>query len=342
MKMSTFAAALVCCLCFGFVASTADEVKPDPKFKDAPVTDVLKWAQDALGCGFVYDAAELNGEDGKPRRVTSETTAPKDDRSRRLLLFEVLRRCDLVAFEVEGLPGPTYQLVRGQDAARYAPFVEDERDLNKHYFAAVAIKAARTDIAKLAGEVRRVLSPQSGHVEIFEPTHTLIVSDFADRLVAALAVGRAADNAAVRDEDLVLQDFAPRNGQVKRYAQAMERLRAEGESWKMTLHETSNTLLISGRRDELSRVHQRLQKLDANAADPAYAEGTYTARLVYITADDAAKVLREMFTTELAAYSVQIGAYEKTRSVIFRGSKADFDRANATLKLIDIDPEKRK
>ncbi len=334
----SFAAALACCLGAGLLApAAADPAPAQPKFKDAPVIDILKWAQDSLGAGFIYEAADLNGEDGKPRRVTADTPAPADARAKRLLLFELLRRCELVAFEVEGLPGPTYQLVRGRDAARHAPFVEDERRLHHYYFAAFAVRLARADIARVSAELSRHLTAGVGHIEVFAPTHTMIICDFTDRLQAALAFARAADTAAMRDDDLVLQDFVPRNGRAKLYSLALERLRAPGEDWKLALHESSNVLLLSGKRDELARVAARLQKLDSNPASPAFVEDSFTARLVHIGTEDAARVLREMFAAEIAAFSVQIAPFEKTRSIVFRGSAADFDRAKATLKLIDVE-----
>lgn len=307
-------------------------------FNDAPVTEVLTWAQKDIGCGFVYEGQDLLAE-GKVRRVSAQNLGAKTKAEKTLALFELLKRADLVAFEIEGMPGPSYQLVRGAEAVRYATVTKSPREAQKYYFAALSIRLMRADPGMVAQAVRKVLTDGVGHVEVFAQTHTLIVSDFSSRLQAAWDVAQAADVPAERDDDLIIADLAPKTILAKRAAAALERLRARGEQWQATVNESSNVLLVSGRRDEVERVRDRFARLESRPADAAFAETVETFKVVGVSAEDAAKTLKAMFETELAAGSVQIGAFERQQKIVFRGSNHDAQRAREALKAIDIQPD---
>ena len=317
--------------------TSAQEAEP-LAFKDAPITDVLAWAQKDIGCGFIYEGADLMLE-GKPRRISSERLAPKSKAERTLALFEILRRAELVAFEVEGMPGPTYQLVRGNEAARYATVVKNMEEARKYYFAALSIKLMRADPAATADAVRRVLTERVGSVEVFAQTHTLIVSDFSSRLQAAYETAQAADVPAERDDDVIIADLAPTTTTAKRAAAALERLRGANEAWQATVNESSNLLLISGRRDEVKRVGERFKLFESKPADAAFAETVETFKVVNVSADEAARTLKAMFEAEIAGGSVQIGAFERQQKIVFRGGKHDAVRAKEALKAIDAEPD---
>lgn len=307
-------------------------------FKDAPITDVLAWARKDIGCGFIYEGADLMVE-GKVRRISCERLAPKTKAERTLVLFELLKRVELVAFEVEGMPGPTYQLVRGTEAARYATLVKSVQEAQKYYFAALAIKLMRADPASAAQAVRKVLTENVGYVEVFAQTHTLIVSDFSSRLAAAWETAQAADVPADRDDDLIIADFTPQTTTAKRAAAAMERLRSAGESWQVTINESSNVLLVSGRRDEARRVSERFARFESKPADPAFSETVETFKVVNVPAEEALRVLKSMFETDIAAGAVQIGAFERQKKIVFRGGRQDAQRAKEALKAIDAEPD---
>lgn len=307
-------------------------------FNDAPVTEVLAWAQKKIGCGFIYEGADLM-LDGKVRRISSERLTPKGKAEQTLALFELLRRAELVAFEVEGMPGPTYQLVRGAEAARYATVVKTVTEAKKYYFAALSIKLMRADPALTAQAVRRVLTENLGSIEVFEQTHTLIVSDFSSRLQAAWETAQAADVRAERDDDLVIADLAPKSTTAKRAAVAMERLRVKGEQWQATVNDNSNVLLISGRRDEVQRVSERFARYESRPADAAFVETVETMKVLNVPAEDAARTLKAMFEVEIAAGSVQIGAFERQQKIVFRGGSQDAQRAREALKAIDAEPD---
>jgi type II secretory pathway component GspD/PulD (secretin) len=336
MKLNLFliAAALLTCLTLQSSAQETEAVD----FKDAPITDVLTWAQKDIGCGFIYEGADLI-VDGKPRKITSERLTPKTKAEKTLALFELLKRAELVAFEVEGMPGPTYQLVKGAEAARYATVVKTMNEARKYYFAALSIKLMRADPAQAAEAVRRVLTEHVGSIEVFLPTHTLIVSDFSSRLQAAYETAQAADVPAEREDDLIIADLAPHTTTAKRAAAAMERLRSKGELWQVTVNESSNVLLISGRRDEVQRVSDRFARFESKPADAAYSESVETFKVVNVSAEDAARTLKSMFETEIAGGSVQIGAFEKQQKIVFRGGKQDALRAKEALKAIDAEPD---
>lgn len=317
-------------------AAAQNAPKPDSVFNDAPVSQVLLWAQQDLGCGFIYEA-ELLLRDGKPRRVSADATGLKKSGEKRLFLFEVLRRAGLVCFEVQGLPGPTYQLVEAAEAARLAPLARSREELGERYFATLAIKLERASVQRVAQDLRARLTEGVGSLEIFEPTHTLLVTDFTDRLHVCLDAALQADQPATRDDDLVIADYGPANGDARRYVAALERLRAEGETWKASLHEGSNLIVLSGLRLEVERAGARLKLLDSRPADPAFAETVQTRKLIHIPAEDAARTLRQLFEREVNAGSVQIGGYERSRTLVFRGSKADWNRALELLKALDVD-----
>lgn len=310
---------------------------PKPEFENAPVGDVLLWARKSLGVGFVYEGRDLNDPaTGQPRKVSSNGTAPTTRAERLVLLLELLRRAGLVAFELGGLPGPTYQLYTSEMAARLAPIVNSPDALEGVYFATLTIHLKRAQPADVAARIRERLSPGVGRVEVFEATGTLLVSDFADRLRAARDVAKSADEPAPRDEDLQVVHLAVKSGPAARHLAALERLRAVGESWKGALNEQANIVLVSGRRDELARVQERSGKLDNQPQAGAYAESTQTFKLIYVSAGEASRVLREMFQMQVESGSVQIGAFERTKSIVFRGSDFDATRARDTLRQIDV------
>jgi len=322
------------CLSLGSSAQEPEAVA----FKDAPITDVLTWAQKDIGCGFIYEGADLM-VDGKPRRISSERLTPKSKAEKTLALFELLKRAELVAFEVEGMPGPTYQLVRGAEATRYATVVKTLEEARKYYFAALSIKLMRADPAQAAEAVRRVLTEHVGTVEVFTQTHTLIVCDFSSRLQAAYETAQAADIPAEREDDLIIADLAPKTTTAKRASAAMERLRGAGENWQATVNESANLLLISGRRDEVQRVSERFARYESKPADAAYAETVETFKVVNVSADEAARTLKSMFESEIAGGSVQIGAFERQQKIVFRGGQHDALRAKEALKAIDAEPD---
>ncbi len=287
--------------------------------------------------GFIYEAADLL-EAGKPRKVTSASVKTENKAARTLVLFELLRRCELVAFEVEGLPGPTYQLVKGEEAARFATVVNTPSEARQFYFAALSIKLMRADPARVADALRSKLTAGVGQVEVFENTHTLVVCDFSDRLEAAFETAQAADVPAAREDDLVLADFVPVSCTAKKMGSALERLRARDETWQLTVNENSNLLLVSGRRDQVDRVQGRFSKLDGKPLDPAFSEEVQTFKVLFGSADDAAKTLRQMFAVEIETGTVQVGAYERAQKIVFRGSRFDATRAAEALKAVDVDP----
>ncbi|NUO16385.1 MAG: hypothetical protein HUU03_08080 [Planctomycetaceae bacterium] len=321
-------------------SQSAQENPPpqNPDFKDAPVSDVLKWAQAELGCGFIYEGQDLF-EGGKPLSISSASLKPGNKAERTLALFELLRRVGLVAFQVEGLPGPVYQIVKGPQAARFATVARTPQEAARYYFAALAIKLSRASPQAVATAMKEKLTPGVGSIEVFEATHTLVVCDFSDRLLAAHALAQAADTPALRDDDLVVADFVPRSLPAKRLSAAVERLRARGETWQSSVNEHSNLLLISGRRDEVARVSERMSRLDSKPQDPAFAETVETFKVSNGSAEEAARTLKQMFELEIASGSVQVGAFERARKIVFRGSRADVLRAQEALKQVDVAPD---
>ncbi|MBX3474819.1 MAG: hypothetical protein KF754_10580 [Planctomycetes bacterium] len=310
---------------------------PKPEFDNAPVGELLVWAQKALGVGFVYEGKDLlDPATGQSRKVTSKGTAPQTRAEKQVLMLELLRRAGLVAFELGGLPGPTYQLHTGESAARLAPMVEDPAALKGMYFGALSIRLKRALPLEVATRIRERLSPGVGRVEVFETTSAVIVTDFADRLIVAWEVANAADSPTERDEDLNLSHLPVRGVPAARHLAALERLRAPGESWKGAINEQANVVLLSGRRDELARVEERSRRLDNQPDAGAFVESTQTFKLIYISAAEATRVLREMFQVQIESGSVQIGAFDRTKSIVFRGSDFDATRARETLRTIDV------
>lgn len=310
---------------------------PRPEFDNAPVGDVLAWAQKSLGVGFMYEGKDLlDPATNQPRRITSKGARPQTRAEKLVLLLELLRKANLVAFEMGGIPGPTYQLLTGDAAARLAPIVADPAALKGMYFGALSIRLERAAPIDVAARIRERLSPGVGRAEVFEATGALIVTDFADRLLAAWEVAQAADTPTDRAEDLQVAHLAVKSGPASRHLAALERLRAIGESWKGAVNEQANVVLVSGRRDELARVQERSTQLESQPNAPLFTETTQTLKLVYISAGEAARVLREMFQSQVDAGSVQIGAFERTKSIVFRGSDFDATRARDTLKTIDV------
>lgn len=309
---------------------------PKPEFDNAPVTDVLNWAQKSLGVGFVYEGKDL-ADGGQPRRITSRGIDPQTREEKLVLLLELLRRAGLVAFEVGGLPGPTYHLHTGEAAARNAPVVDSLEKLKGAYFAALSIRVKRAQPADVAARIRDRLTPRIGGIEVFEATGALLVTDFADRLAAAWEIARLADERTERDEDPHVIDLPVRlTTPAARHLAALERLRGMGENWKGAINERTNVVLISGRRDECARVEKRSTELNEHPDAPAYAENTQTIKVIFLAGAEAARILREMFAPQIQAGSVQIGSQETPKCVIFKGSEFDALRAKETLSKIDV------
>jgi type II secretory pathway component GspD/PulD (secretin) len=317
--------------------SAAQEPENAPEFQDAPVTEVLAWAHRTLGVGFVYDGAVLRGPGGEgPRRVSANHSRPENRAESTLMLFELLRRCGLVAFEVEGMPGPTYQLYAADGAARAAPLLSHLDDLGGLLFAALAIRLERATAEALAPRIRTVMTPGVGSVQILETTQTLIVTDYADRLRAAWALALAADAPHERDDDRAVHDHAARSAPADKLAAALERIREPGETFRVAVNASANVVLISGTRAEVRRAGEALERLDAHPENPAFREETHTIKLIHLEPGAAARTLREMFQPQVAAGSVQIGVFERDRRVVFRGTGWDYERAAATLRRLDM------
>jgi len=341
MKPLAITLALLLMLAALIGPARAQEAQPKPEFENAPVTDVLLWAQKSIGCGFVYEGAVLNDPaTGQLRRVTARHAQPASKAEKTLLLFELLKRCKLVPFEVGGMPGPTYHLYTAEGAARNAVLFDDVLELDGLYFASLSIKLKRAAVLTVAQRIRARLTEGIGSVDVFEESHSLIVTDYVDRLLVAHEIAFDAEQPPQRDDDLVVQDFAVKNGVALRMAAAMERLRETGETWKATVNETANVLLISGRRDQVSTVIERLGLLDKHAASPAFTESTQTIKLIYLTPAEAVVTLRQLFEAQIAASSVQVAGFERDRKIVFRGSQFDFERARATITALDVKPEK--
>jgi hypothetical protein len=335
----TVFAALVLVLAIG--GTLADEGERPPEFDNAPVREVLTWAQDTLGVGFIYEAEVLlKPGTSEPRRVTASHVLPELHAERTKVLFELLREAGLVPFEVGGLPGPTYRLMDAGTAARNAPIVDSPAQLEGLYYAGLTIRLQRTSVQEVATRIRGRLSPRVGTVETFEITQSLIVTDFVDRLQAAWEVARTAELAAVRDDDMVVEDFVLRNTQADRAAAALERLRERDEGWRLAMHATANVLLISGRRDEVAMVAERARLLDLREARPEYAEDTRVIGVISADPGHVARTLREMFEAQVKAGSVQIGVFDRTRAIVFRGSRYDYERALETVRVLDVAPER--
>ncbi|MHC4840979.1 MAG: secretin N-terminal domain-containing protein [Planctomycetota bacterium] len=340
--MRTLLAAIVILLsAVAFQTSGSAQQPPlKPEFKDAPLTDVLLWAQQGIGCGFMYEAKDLlDPETQKVRRISASHIEPETKAQKTLLLLEILRKSGLVAFEVGGLPGPTYELVRGTDAATSAPVVTDISKLEGHYYAALTIRMHRASALEASERIKKVLTPGASHLEVIEDTHTLIVTDYTDRLSQAFEIAMALDLPTERADDAVISDFAPTNTVAARLATAVERLRAKGDEWKVTVNESANVVLISGRRDEVDTLVAYMKQIDAFPQKPEFEETTRSIKLFFVTAADAARTLREMFATQVAAGSIQIGAMESGRKLIFRGSAYDLERVKQNLKVIDVQPK---
>ncbi|MBZ0137481.1 MAG: hypothetical protein K8I27_14030 [Planctomycetes bacterium] len=325
----------------GFVP--AQEAEPKPVFENAPITEVLVWAQKSIGCGFIYEGEVLNDPaTGKVRRVTATHTEPASNPEKTLLLFELLRRASLVAFEVGGLPGPTYQLYSAAGAARNSVILQEPAELEGLYFASLSIRLRHAPVQTVAPRIREKLTAGLGSVEVFEDTHSMIVTDFVDRLYAAWEVAQTAEIPTERDDDLTVLDYVALNTPSARLVSALERLRERDESWKITLNEISNVLLVSGRRDEVDRVLSRAKLLDARKPNPAFEESTHTIKLIYIKPSEAVSTLRDLFQAQVAAESVQIGGFDRDRKVVFRGSEYDAQRARAAIQAIDVKQENEK
>ncbi|MBX3458930.1 MAG: hypothetical protein KF696_03055 [Planctomycetes bacterium] len=323
------------------VPATAQEAEPRPEFDNAPVTDVLMWAQKSVGCGFIYEAEVLRDGEGQLRKVTARHAQPKSTAEKTVLLFELLRRCGLVAFEVGGLPGPTYQLYHADGAMRAAPLV-DHPDKIKGLFGAISIRLFRASALEVAERIRPTLTKGIGSVQVFSDTHAVIITDWRDRLVVAHEIALAADKPAERADDLLVRDYSLRVVPSEKALAALERLREPGESWKAAAHETANVLLFSGKRAELDRVHERARMLDRHEERPEFAEVTRTIKLIHLTPAQGAGLMREMFAPGISAGSVQIGAFDRDRKLVFRGSEFDYRRAVDTLKVMDQPAEEKK
>lgn len=340
--MKTFFAAFIVLLAASTfqVSTSAQKAPAKPEFKDAPITNVLIWAQNSIGCGFMYDAKVLiDPSTEKVARITASHIQPETKAEKTLLLFELLRARGLVAFEIGGLPGPTYELIKGEDAARSAPVVTDINQLEGHYFAALTIRMHRASALEASKRMQRVLTPGASHIEVIENTHTLVVTDFVDRLLQAYEIALAVDIPTRRTSDAVIADFAPRNTVARKLAVAVERLRGKDQEWKVTVNENANVLLLSGRRDEVDALLTAMKQIDAFPQKPEYAETTRSIKLFYVTAADAARTLREMFAPQISTGSIQIGSMESGRKIIFRGSAYDLERVKENLKVIDVQPE---
>lgn len=332
-----------CLLILGVVLAgltPAQEAAPKPEFDNAPVTEVLLWAQKSIGCGFIYEGEVLNDPStNQLRRVTAKHVEPSTKPEKTLLLFELLKRAKLVAFEVGGMPGPTYHLYGAEGAARNSTILQEPSELEGMYFASLSIRLKHASVQSVAPRVREKLTQGIGTVEVFEDTHSMIVTDYVDRLLAAWEVAQTAEIPPQRDDDIIVQDYVVRHIPANRLAGALERLRENNEEWKSALNEVSNVLLISGRRDEVDEVVNRARLLDAREPNPAYEEATHTIKLIYLKPSEAVRTLRELFQSQVESGSVQIGAFERDRKVVFRGSKYEVQRAKAAVKVIDIKAE---
>ena len=332
-----------CLLLIGvvFVGFTpAQEAAPEPDFDNAPVTEVLLWAQKSIGCGFIYEGEILTDPGtNQIRRVTASHVEPDTKAEKTLLLFELLKRAKLVAFEVGGMPGPTYQLYGADGAARNSEILQDPAELKGSYFAALSIRLKHASVMTVAPRIREKLTVGVGSVEVFEETDSMIVTDYVDRLYVAWEIAQTAEVPTERDDDLVVRDYVATHMPTERLAGALERLRESNESWKSTLNEISNVLLISGRRDEVDEVIDRARLLDERKPNPAFEETTHTIKLIYVSPSEAVKTLRDMFQRQVSSGSVQIGGFDRDRKVVFRGSEYELSRAEAAIKAIDTKPE---
>jgi type II secretory pathway component GspD/PulD (secretin) len=333
------AAGILVAVVLGLSLTTGNaQQAPQPDFDNAPIEDVLSWAQQATGVGFIYEAEVLRRPGTtETRRITASHVMPDTGAERRLLMFELLRSAGLVAFEVGGLPGPTYRLFDATEAARHAPILDNPDEIGDLLFAGLTIRLRRASVQEVSARVRPRLSSGVGAVETFERTQTLIVTDFADRLRAAWDIAQAAEQGAIRDDDTIVRDFALQNTPADRATAALERLREPDEKWRVAVHDTSNVLLISGLRVEVEMVYERARLLDGNLRRPEFEEKTHTVNLLYTDPARVVRTLREMFERQIAAGSVQVGSFDRNRTVVFRGSEYDFERARQTIRLLDVD-----
>jgi len=340
MKKSIAAAAVAVVLLLVALSPSRAQDDPKPEFNDAPITEVLDWAHKSIGVGFIYEPEVLRSPGGEGlRRITARHTQPVTRAERTVLMFELLRAMGLVGFEVGGLPGPTYRLFDASQASRHAPILDRIEDTDGMLYAGLTIRLRRASVQEVSARIRPRLSRGVGAVESFETTQSLVVTDFVDRLQAAWEIVQAAELRALRDDDTVVRDFALRNTPAERAAAGLERLREKDEAWKVSVHETSNVLLISGLRADVERVHERLRLMDGNEARPEFAEKTHTHALLFTDPAPIVRTLRDMFAQQISAGSVQIGSFDRTRTIVFRGSQYDFERARETIKVLDVQRE---
>lgn len=306
-------------------------------FKDAEITEVIKFVADARDLIVVVDPQVK----GKVKVVSSKTL---NDEELYNLFLTVLDINGYTAIETNGV----LQVVPRKDARTAPSAVNPPKPYNAEFVTEV-IQLENIDAAKLIPILRPLVAQQS-HMAAYPNSNSIIISDLAANIERIRKIIEEIDDGAVERTEAIALRFAAADDVVQMITNLDKlgeaRKGAAQAKAKLVADRRTNTVVVTGDEVELERVRMLIKFLD----EPNHQDGN--SRVIYLEyakAVDVAtvlnKVVQNMSTVgnpggaaakPAGGKAAAIEADESTNALIITADKTLMDELESMVARLDI------
>ena len=329
--------ALVLGLLLAIVVSASAWAEPFTlNLQNAELRSLIQTVSKRTGRNFIVDP-RVNA------KITVVSSTPVNDRE----LYDVF----LSVLSVHG-----YAAVPQGDVTKIVPAVAAKQDAipsdesqSGSQLVTRVVTVQHVNSAQLV-PILRPLLPQEGHLAAYQPTNRLIVTDSASNIQRIIRIIERVDRPVESDVDVIRLEHASASEVVRILgqlaSQAQQGQNQTGGQARLAADTRTNSVLISGSREE----RLRMRGLIANLDTPLEREGnTRVVYLKYANAADMTEILRGVSEAEVAngeqsaqgggngnQDDVVIQADENTNALIMTGPPGRLDGLESVIRKLDI------
>jgi type II secretory pathway component GspD/PulD (secretin) len=308
-----------------------------PNFNNATVPEVMAWAARNAGVTWMGRGDQFLDEAGQPLRISSSGLTLLEPQDRLIFVYEMLKRVGLVAMPVAGMPVGTVAVVPTSEAAGVGNVATDIEELEGDWFGMLALEAWSISVEELEAIVRKYASKYAV-ISTIVPTKRVLVADFIDNLNGIWDAHILGQTHAQADSDIITETVASARHDPKTLAMALQRSVHSNQDCRVTLHESTGAIMVTGQRVDVETVLESFDILEEMPLLPGAARTLQLFTAKIIPADVLAQSARGAFAAELALGSVRIGEIMSRRMVMVEASEADWRRVEAWMNAVDVAP----
>ncbi len=308
---------------------------PAPTFNNATVIEILTWGSRNAGITWLGRGEQFLDESGKPLTVSASGGKLLTLQDRQIHLYELLRKVGLVPLPVAGMPAGTVTVVPASEAAGIGAVATDFEELDGAWFATLALEAWAIPVKELDELVRKFASPHAV-ISTLEATGRVLVADFIDNLGAIWDAHIHAQTPAAADGDVIIETILSSRHDSLALATALQRSVHSTQSAKVSRHDTSGAIILTGPRIEVEALLDTFDTLEELPVLPGSTRkvSLFTAKI--LSADVLAQSARGAFAAEVALGSIRIGEILSRRLVMVEATEGDWRKVEAWLNAADV------